>query len=121
MIPSTPKQHRPLYQAVNLRSPNVGRNCGDEETRTARQAEYDEAKRTSPYRFSIAPRQKLRLPDGRELQPGDELKPEWLAVDGRRPPWRQIASLIDSGVVVESDLWVEKPKAAEPKVQRAAE
>ena len=104
------------HQTVNLRAGSV-LVFGSDEQQRAYEQECHAARKAQTTRYAIAPRQSLKLHDGRMLNAGAEVIPERDFVlrteridhGGPReasltlPVWRQLEQLVFRGVILEAD------------------
>lgn len=113
-----------IRQSVNLRA-DCGIVFGDRDQWQAYERECNEARAAQTTRYAIAPRQSLKLHDGRILNAGDEVVParDFLMRVERGEPgdgpalvlpvWKQLEQLLRRGVVLESNRnFPDGPEAA---------
>ena len=86
---------------------------GDDFTRQRYVRAVEQAWRAQTVRYAVAPLQRVPLPDGRSLEPGDEVTETMLA-GGSEHPHVALQRLVRRGVVLERDDIVEVGEPDEP-------
>lgn len=100
-----------IHQSVNMRSATPI-NFGDSDSRLKYEREVAAAMRSQRVRFAVAPRIRLRLPNGTGfIEAGGEVTPALLS-GGPLAGEAVLRNAIESGHVIEADITPPGPEAA---------